>query len=65
MFIEQLIEFEWGGAAPPARTCTPITAYFHDKTKIFKRNLRLDYYLLLKYCTRQCVLLLSTWPNRL
>ena len=31
------------------RTSTSITDYFHVKTKISKKNLRVDYYLLLKY----------------
>ena len=35
MQIEQIIEFELGGPGPPGRTCTPITAYFHDKTKMY------------------------------
>ena len=42
------------------RTCTPMTAYFHDKTKILNENLQMDYYLLLKYCRRQCALLLPS-----
>ena len=54
MLIEQIIEFELKGPGPPRRTCTPTTGYFHDKTKIFKANLRVDYYLLLKYYTMQC-----------
>ena len=29
-------------AGLPGRTCTPITAYFHDKTKISKENLQVD-----------------------
>ena len=58
MLIEQIIEFEMGGLGPLDRTCTPITGYFHVKTKISKERLRLDYYnntitknnyLLLKY----------------
>ena len=35
MLIEQNIEFEFRGPGPPGRTCTPITDYFHEKTKIF------------------------------
>ena len=35
------------------RTCTPTTGYFHDKTKISKENLRVDFYLLLKCSQRQ------------
>ena len=31
------------------RTCTLATGYFHVKTKIPKEDLRVDYYLLLKY----------------
>ena len=65
MFIEQIFEFERIEPGSPGRTCTPITAYFHDKTKISKENLRVDYYLLLKYCSRQCVLLPSTWAKSL
>ena len=33
MLIEEIIDFEWRGPEPPNRTCTPITAYFHDKWK--------------------------------
>ena len=47
MLFEQITEFELRGPGPPGRTCTFITAYFHDKTKIFKENLRVDYYLVL------------------
>ena len=63
MIIKQTIEFEWRGSGPPGRTCTPITAYFNDKTKISKKNLRVDYHLLLKYCRRQCALLPPTWAK--
>ena len=49
MLIEQIIEFEWRGLGSLERTCTPTTGYFHVKTKISKGNLRVDYYLLLKY----------------
>ena len=47
MLIEQIIEHQLRGPGPPGRTCTLITSYFHDKTKISKENLRVDYYLLL------------------
>ena len=49
MLIEQFIEFELRGLGPFHRTCTPTTGYFHVKTKISKENLRVDYYLPLKY----------------
>ena len=49
MLIEQIIEFEWKGLGPLDRTCTLTTGYFHVKTKISKKNLRVDYYLVLKY----------------
>ena len=39
MLIEQIIKVEWRGPGPPGRTCTPITAYVSDKTKICKKNL--------------------------
>ena len=49
MLIEQIIEFEWRGLGLLDRTCTLTTGYFHIKTKIFKENLRLNYYFLVKY----------------
>ena len=52
MLIEQTIELQLWGPGPPGRTNTPITGYFHDKTKISKENLRVDYYLLLKCSTK-------------
>ena len=59
MLIEQI--FELRGIEPIGRICTPITGRFHDKTIISKENIRLDCYLLLKYCRRQCTLLPPTW----
>ena len=56
MLIERVIELQLRGPGPPGRTYTPITGYCHDKTKISKENLRVDYYLLLKCCKRQCTL---------
>ena len=64
MLLEQNIEFQLRRPGSPGRTCTPITDYLHDKTKVSMENLRVDYYLLLKYCTRQCALLPST-PTKL
>ena len=67
MLIKQIIEFELRGRGPPkfsktfTRTCTPTTGYFYEKTKISKENLRVDYYLQLKYCKRQCTLISRTW----
>ena len=66
MLIKQIIEFQLRGPGPPGRTCTPITGSLHDKTKILKENLRgNNYYLLLKYCRRQCALLTPTWTKSL
>ena len=56
MLIERIIELQLRGPGPPGRTYTPITGYSHDKTKISKENPRVDYYLLLKCCKRQCTL---------
>ena len=53
MLIEQIIEFELS-------FFRDITIYFHDKAKISLENLRVDYYLVLKYCRRQCSFLSST-----
>ena len=47
MLIEQNIEVELRGYGPPGRTCTPTTANFHNKTKIFKAILRVNYYFVL------------------
>ena len=58
MLIEQI--FELRGPGPPRRIGIPITGCFHDKTVIFKENVRLDCYLVLKYCRRQCTLLPPT-----
>ena len=63
MHIEQ--NFELRGPEPHNRICTPITGCFRDKTKISMENLRVDCYLLLKYCRRQCTLLPSTWATSL
>ena len=65
MLIESIIEFQLKGSGPFGCTCAPITGSLHDKTKILKENLRVDYYLLLKYCRRQCALLTSTWTKSL
>ena len=63
MLIELIFELRGPGA--PGRICTPITGCFHDKTIIFKENNRLDCYLLLKYCRRECILLPPTWAKSL
>ena len=63
MLIEQIIEIELRGPGPPGRTCNPVTDKLHDKTKILKENLRVDYYLPLKYYRRQWVFLPLTWTK--
>ena len=55
ILTEQNVEFRG-----PKRICTPITGSFHDKTIISKEIFRVDWYLLLKYCRRQCTLLPPT-----
>ena len=60
MLIEQITELEWRVPGPLGRTCTPTTDYFYDKTIISNENLCVDYYILLKYCRRQCTLLSPT-----
>ena len=64
MLSEQIIEFELRGPGPPGRT-TPVTGYFLNKTKISEENLQVNYYLLLKYCRRQCAQLPLHGPNHL
>ena len=63
MLIEQ--NFELRGPELPGRICTPITGCFYDETIISKENFRVDCYLLLKYCRRQCTLLPPTWAKPL
>ena len=63
MLIDQVVEFQWSGPGPPGLTCTSITGYFHDKTKISKENLRVSFHLLLKCCTKQFTLLPPTWTK--
>ena len=48
MIIEQIIKFELSGPGPPGRTCTPTIGYFYDKTKISRKYLRVDYFII--YC---------------
>ena len=67
MLTKQIIELELRGRGSPkfsntfTRTYIPTTGYFYEKTKISKENLPVDYYLLLKYCKRQCTLISRTW----
>ena len=63
MLIEQIVELQLIGPGPLGLTCTFITGYFHDKTKISKENLRVGFHLLLKGCTRQFALLPPTWTK--
>ena len=60
MLIEQI--FELRGPGP---ICTLTTGCFHDKTIISKKKIRVDSYLQLKYCRRQCTLLPPTWAKSL
>ena len=63
MLIEQ--NFELRGPGPPGCICTPITGCFYDKTIISTKNFQEDFYLSLKYCRRQCILLPPTWAKSL
>ena len=65
MLIEQIIELQLRGPWPPDQTCTLITGYFHNKTKISKENLQVDYYLLLKCSKRQCALLIPPYLDQI
>ena len=38
MLIERMIELQLRRPEPSGRTCTPITGYFHDKTKILNEK---------------------------
>ena len=63
MLIEQIIEFELRGLGPSGRTCTSKIGYLYGRTKIFKESFRVDYYLLLKCCKRQCTSLSPNWAK--
>ena len=65
MLIEQITELQLRGPGPPDQTCTPITGYFHDKTKISKENLRVDYYLLLNVARDNAPYFPLSGPNHL
>ena len=64
MLVEKIIEVYLRGPGPPSRACTPKRGYFHGKTKISKANTRVIIYCL-KYCRRQCTLLLPPGPSHL
>ena len=57
--------FKLRGPKPPDHICTSIAGCFQDKTVISTENIRLDIYLLLKYCRRQCPLLSLPGPYHL
>ena len=63
MLIEKFFELIEPG--PPGRKCTLVTGCFHDKTIISKESIRLDCYLELKDCRRQCTLLPPTLAKSL
>ena len=63
MLIQQV--FELSGPLGPLAVCNPMTGCLHDKTIISMESIRLDCYLLLKCCRRQCTLLPLPGPNHL
>ena len=63
MLNEQIVELQLRGPGPPGLICISITGYFHDKTKISKKNLGVGFHLLLNCCTRRCTLLPPTWTK--
>ena len=65
MLMEQIIENELRGPLVPWPYVCSTTGYFHDKTKISKKNLQMGCYLLLKYCWMQCALHSQSGPNHL
>ena len=65
MLIEQNIEFQLRDLEPLAVHVLLSLVNFMTKEKSLKENLRVDYYLLLKYCRRQCALLSPTWTKLL
>ena len=65
MLIEQIIEFELREQGPLGGTCTPKLVILMTPQKFLKGDLRVDYYLMLKYCRRQCILLPPIWAKSL
>ena len=59
MLIDRIIKFKLKGPGPHSRSSTPKLVIFMINQKFLKENLRVDYYLPLKYCRKQCVLLPS------
>ena len=58
MLIEQIIEFELKRLG--TLVVLVLLQLVSFMKKISKENLRVEYYLLLKYCTRQCALIFPT-----
>ena len=50
---------------PSGRACTPKLVIFMTNQTFVMDNLRVDHYLLLKYCRRQGMLLPPTWVKSL
>ena len=65
MLIEQILKSELREPGPPAVHVLFTPGYFHDKTKISKKNLRVDHYLMPTCCRRQCTLLPLPRPKHL
>ena len=65
MLIKQIIEFDMRENGLLFGTCTPKLVIFMTKQKSLKEVLRVDYYLLLKYCRRQRIYLPPTWAKSL
>ena len=63
MLIEQIVELQLRGPGPPGLTCTSVTGYFHDKTKISKENLRVGFHLLLNVARDNATYLPLPGPN--
>ena len=57
MLIERIIELELRGPGPSGERVLLQLVIFITKHKSLKENLGVNYYLLLKCCTRQCTLL--------
>ena len=61
-WLNESLNFNWGGVGPLANMYS-YHWLFSWQNKISKENLRVDYYLLLKCCQRQCTLLPPTWTK--
>ena len=63
--LNKLLNLNWGNLGPLVLHVLLQQFCFYEKTKIFRKNFRVDYYLQQKYCTSQRNLISPTWAQSL